>query len=348
MAGGVGDYTEQLIRHWPHEQHFEFIVPTPTSCRVQTLGSHQVREVNRDSRAFAAQLPADGAVLLQYSAYGFSRYGYPHWLIDALVDWKRKARGSLCVMFHEIWAFWPWWNKNFPLQLLHRRAIANLLNAADTVFTSTASQADHLSKVARGVQVTVLPVGSNIIPGERAMAVREAGTAVLFGTQGTRLRALREMSTELRVLAATSRVTRIVTIGAGNSAAQDADERGLLESLNLSAGFRQLGKKSTPEISAVLATAEFAIAAQDPLSYTKSGTFMAYAAHGLNILSNYADASAPEPMCLLISPAELRRNLDPGDAMARARKLRAWYERTASWPQIARQIAAAVEARPHP
>lgn len=343
MPGGVGDYTEQLIRHWPRQQDFNFIIPARGNNAVRMLGSHTVREVNPDRRALAAQLAQTDAVLLQYSAYGFSRYGYPRWLIDALIAWKRKACSPLCVMFHEIWTFWPSWNKNFPIQVLHRRAIRQLLHVADAVFTSTASQADHLSSLAPRVQVAVLPVGSNIVPPDVTLAARESGTAVLFGMQGTRLRALRDMAAELRELATIGRLTRIITVGGGNSATQDAEERGLLGSFRLSAGFQQLGEKSAEEVTAILGTAEFGIAAQDPLSYTKSGTFMAYAAHGLNILSNYADPTAAEPMSLQISPAELRRNLDAAEMTTRARKLRTWYERTASWPQIAQKISAVFE-----
>ncbi len=340
MSGGVGDYTEQLIRHWPRGQEFEFIIPKHSAPALAMRDSHNVHEVAADRHAVAARLPEAGAVLLQYSAYGFSHYGYPRWLVDALLDWKRKRRGRLCVMFHEIWTFWPWWNKNYPIQLLHRRALRRLLDVADAVFTSTASQADHLSRLAPGIDVDVLPVGSNIIPTDLDAQSKRAGAAVVFGMQSTRLRALTEMASGLRALAAAQRLTEIITVGAGNSTAQDAQERSLLESFGMSGGFRRLGEKTAAEISANLSTCEFGIAAQDPLSYTKSGTFMAYAAHGLNILSNYADPTAPEPMSLLISPAQLMGNLDPAEVTTRAQKLRSWYERTASWPQIAQKIAA--------
>ena len=66
------------------------------------------------------------------------------------------------------------------------------------------------------------------------------------------------------------------------------------------------------KISELLSTCEFAISAQDELSITKSGTFMAFAAHGLNILSCYADASKPEPLSLLISPEELMKGITHG------------------------------------
>jgi hypothetical protein len=66
---------------------------------------------------------------------------------------------------------------------------------------------------------------------------------------------------------------------------------------------------------------------------------MAYAAHGLNIISQYADASKPEPLSLLISPDELRKGITPTELECRGERLRQWQERTAAWPSIANQIA---------
>ncbi len=324
--GGLADYTAHLIANWPGAQEFDVMIP-----RRET---------------FRANLPTqNGTVLLQYSAYGFDRYGYPRWLLDALLDWKRKSDGRLCVMFHEIWTFWPWWNKNFVIQMFHRRAITRLLRAADAVFTTTASQADYLSRLAPGCNVRVLPVGANVVPTAAPPTSRERGMAVLFGMQGTRVRALRETAGDWRALVPSGRIERIVAVGGGTLNALDAEEKALLEALQLRSGFRQLGAKNAREVSAILASAEFGIAAQDPLSYTKSGTFMAYAAHGLNILSKHAAPAAKEPTCLLTSPAELSVGLADVELHRRGQKLRAWYERTASWPQIAQEFARAVRSQ---
>ena len=343
--GGLADYTEQLVLHWPGQPDFEFIVPKNSGAMSGEFFGHPVTDVLRNRSALATTLPSDGgAVLVQYSAYGFDRLGYPRWLIDGLLDWKQKTNGRMGIMFHEIWTFWPWWNKNFLVQRLHRRAIGQLLRVADVVLTTTASQAEHLSSLVPTCNARVLPVGTNIIPKVPTVEQRDRGTAVLFGMQGTRLRALRETANELRELARSQRVTRIVTVGGGNSSECDAEERAILESLRLPSGFHQVGAQPAEEVSTILASAEFGIAAQDPLSYTKSGTFMAYAAHGLNVLSNYADPSAQEPMCLLTSPACLNRGIDAAELRARAQKLRDWYDRTATWPRIAEEFARALRA----
>jgi hypothetical protein len=75
---------------------------------------------------------------------------------------------------------------------------------------------------------------------------------------------------------------------------------------------------------------------------TKSGTIMAYAAHGLNILSPFAGGEQPEPLCWATHPAELAAGIADDVLATRADTLRAWQERTCSWPQIAREFAQAL------
>ncbi|HEY2615613.1 MAG TPA: hypothetical protein VGI42_07865, partial [Chthoniobacterales bacterium] len=99
------------------------------------------------------------------------------------------------------------------------------------------------------------------------------------------------------------------------------------------------GPLSEGKISELLSNSAFALSAQDELSITKSGTFMAYAAHGLNILSCYADASKSEPVCLLTTPNELVKGITDAELSARGERLREWQERTSAWPRIAGEIA---------
>ena len=106
-----------------------------------------------------------------------------------------------------------------------------------------------------------------------------------------------------------------MTVGSGRSREGDDEELALLLKLELIDGFEQRGPLPEEKISELLSTCEFAISAQDELTITKSGTFMAYAAHGLNILSCYADASKPEPLSLMISPEELLKG-DPAGGVA--------------------------------
>ncbi len=333
--GGVGDYTMRVVAEWGGVSP-RFLVATSVAehrqCRAEPL--------DRAARA-VRELPADAKVLVQYSAYGFHPLGYPRALLRALVDRKRTQRGTVVVMFHEIWTFWPLLNRNRPLQAMHRRDIAALTRSADAVFTSTASQAEHLRLASGRDDIALLPVGSNIRPSAAAGTPRIA-CAVLFGLQSSRLAALRKLERHLRSLAEHGLITRVITVGGGNSPAGDAEERQLLDALQLQDRAELRGALPEHEVSELLASCSFAISAQDELSVTKSGTFIAYAAHGRNIISPHAGASAPEPLCWATHPNELLEGLSDAELRARAANLQAWHDRTCSWPRIAGEFARAL------
>ena len=343
-AGGVGDYTRRLLENLPRIAGLRLIIPKIGNRPARLFEQYPVEETDGTARDLRARLPArDGKVLVQYSAYGFARFGYPRWLIKALLDWKKESQGILVIMFHEVWTFWPIWNKNYILQQLHRRDLRRLLRVADAVFTSTPSQAEHLIALSPQCAIEVLPVGSNIRRVQATEGDREAGHALLFGLQRSRLRTLRKMEPELKSLGAAGKIRKIVTAGAGRSREGDDEELALLMEFELIEGFDQRGPLPEEKISELLLACEFAISAQDALSITKSGTFMAAATHGLNIISCYADASKPEPFSLLLSVDELMQGVTPTELESRGEKLRQWQERTAAWPYIAHQVARALE-----
>jgi hypothetical protein len=320
--GGLADYTLRLVENLPDRTTYQLFVP----CKERP------------------ELPASSAkILVQYSAYGFDRFGYPRNLIRELIDWKTKTHGRLVVMFHEIWTFWPITNKNFLVQLFHRRAIKRLLQHADAVFTSTSSQQEHLRRLAVNVPIQFLPVGSNI---RRTAAVdlpRHPGWAVVFGLPKARLRALRQMENALRMLTTAGVITKIMSLGADSDRESVEHERQVLTSFDLTDGFQQIGEQSEPAISKILATAWLGIFGQDELSYAKSSTFMSYAAHELNILADFADASKPPPVCWLIGPNELLNEISSTELKARAERLRSWQEQTSSWTLIGSKFSHALE-----
>lgn len=319
--GGLIDYSQRLIEQWGTRAQAQLLFP------------------QREN--FRAQWPTnDGKVLLQYSAYGFDPIGYPRWLLRELMNWKQEnPRALLVVMFHEIWTFWPWLNQNRLVQRLHRADIARLMASADAIFTSTPSQAEHLHRLVAHRKVELLPVGSNIrrLGNEQTRAPR---VAVLFGVQANRLRTLRALRAGL------SSLEKIIAIGPLDSAKEAEEEAKILTALALPGGFEQRGQLPEAEVSQHLLGASFGLSAQDPLSIMKSGTFMAYAAHGLNILSPHADPAGPEPLNRLTSPAELRAGISEEEWQRRAADLRAWQERTASWPRIAERFAEALQLEP--
>jgi hypothetical protein len=238
-------------------------------------------------------------------------------------------------------------NKNYLVQQLHRRDLRALISRADSVFTSTASQADHLRALCPECPIEVLPVGTNVVPRSTADGTRQRDTAVVFGLQGSRIHALEKMHDGLKAAAGSGRIQRVVTVGGGTNSEQSRREHELLTELELREGFEQRGSLAEQEVSALLSQASFGVSAQDELSVTKSGTFMAYAAHGMNILSPFASRAKSEPLCWATDPAELSRGITDDELRTRAESLRKWQERTCSWPKIAEQFARALRLGIH-
>jgi hypothetical protein len=343
-SGGVGDYTHLLLEHLPPQLTFRLLVPRIGSRPINIFANHPVEEMDGTAEDLGRRLVKSGEIVfVQYSAYGFNDNGYPRWLINALIDWKKRSECVLVIMFHEIWTFWPLWNPNYILQRLHRRDLGRLLRVCDVIFTSTPSQATHLTALSPQSRVEVLPVGSNIRPIQSLNDDREAGTAVLFGLQQGRIRVLRKMGRDLKALGAAKAIRKIITVGGGQSAAGSAEEFACLMELDLPEGFDQAGPLPEEKISELFLTSSFGISLQDDLSVMKSGTLMAYAAHGLNVLSCYAASDKPEPLCLMIAPDELLRGIEPSELRARGEQLRKWQERTSNWPQIASRVMQALQ-----
>jgi glycosyltransferase involved in cell wall biosynthesis len=340
-TGGVGDYTLRLLENWPKTTNVKILSSRNDPASISLL--YPLDNLGSYPSAILEQLPADnGKVFVQYSAYGFDSLGYPRKLIRALVDWKKRTRGRLVIMFHEIWTFWPVTNKNFFVQYLHQRAIKRLLQCADEVFTSTESQAEHL-RALWPRSVHVLPVGSNIRRQGDVDPGRIPGCAILFGLQDGRIHALKKMQSSLTSLARAGDVTKLISVGAGGDSHRDAEESALLAAFGLKDGFEQLGPRSEAEVSRLLLTASFGIFAQDQLSLSKSGTFMAYAGHGLNVLADFADVSMPEPICWLVAPRELLGNISESELKTRAEGLAAWQQQTSAWSLIAKAFGEALD-----
>lgn len=322
-VGGVADYTQRLIDAWPGHKNLRVLVPGNAPPELPSSG---------------------GKILVQYSAYGFDHHAYPKKLIRALINWKIKTGGRLVVMFHEIWTFWPITNKNFFVQLLHRHEIKKLIQAADQAFTSTQSQAEHLAALSPRTPVRLLPVGSNIRRNEDVDLARTPGHAVIFGLQRGRVRDLRKMRDCLRPLAAAGRIRKIISLGAGIDPALEAEERSLLSTLELKEGFELRGSRPEREVSEALLRASFGVFVQNELSLTKSGTFMAFAAHEPNVIADFASTTKPPPICWLVSPRELLAEISNSELKGRAENLRSWQNENSSWDLIARTFAEALES----
>lgn len=342
---GVGDYTMRLMEAWNDFPRFRFCVARGQAesaamrpdLRISTFGC------TRAGLSGVLAATADSHVLLEYVPHGYDRKGCPQWISGAVRDWQKVRRGSakMVVMFHELWVRLPWWRPAALRQVLHRWSIRRLIRAADCVFTNTAGYAQWIRSLTPDRDVQVAPIGSTVVPVSPNTSVsREAGLFVLFGRQGTRVHALRSMGASLARLHVSGRLRTLIIAGGGGG--QDAQERRVLGESGLPGEvISHRGFMPADELSALLHRAEFGVSDQTWDSVSKSTTFMAYASHGLNIVSPFAGRDFRPPFDLLTSTAELESSKSAAteDALkGRSRQLVSWYRETADWPMIVRKM----------
>jgi hypothetical protein len=116
----------------------------------------------------------------------------------------------------------------------------------------------------------------------------------------------------------------------------------LLLRLNLAAGFVQHGAVPAAQVSAILSSAAFGVFGQNELSWQKSGSFMAYAAHELNVIAEFADPAKAPPICWLVAPAELLQGITEAELNRRAQCLRMWQQEHCAWEVIANILGRAL------
>jgi hypothetical protein len=334
----------RLFEAWDDPNRFRFCVARGQAeseaarpdLRMKTFGS------TRASLLGALRASSDSHVLLEYVPHGFDRRGCPHWLSAAFSEWRkiRRGPGKVVVMFHELWTRLPWWRPAGLRQVLHRWSIRRLIGAADHVFTNTSGYAQWIRRLTPDREVQVAPIGSTVVPVSLHTSVsREAGLFVLFGRQGTRVHALRTLGPSLARLHSKGRLQKLVTAGGGSEF--DAQERDALQQSGLPESAVDLrGYLPAGELSGLLHRAEFGISDQTWESVTKSTTFMAYASHGLNIVSPFAGVEARQPFTWLTSADELASSSSDMEGLLpeRSQRLSRWYRETADWPMIAQQM----------
>jgi len=120
----------------------------------------------------------------------------------------------------------------------------------------------------------------------------------------------------------------------------------MLSRLTLSEGFAQHGTLDSDDVSQVLNSVTFGLFGQNELSCTKSGAFMAYAAHQLCVLADFADPSKPPPVSWLVAPNEMLSGIETRELERRAECLRMWQEQNCSWEVIANKIGSVMAIEP--
>lgn len=264
---------------------------------------HQLRE--RSSAELLRVLSAPGmpqTVLLQYVGYGYQKRGCPVWLVRALRAWKNgkgnaetlktenlksvsgcqdfsvsdfkdvSARPRLITMFHELYATGRPWQSSFWTSNLQRWIAQTLARKSDHCFTNRAASATWLATASQHPinAISVLPVFSNVGEPEGLPDWEQRKPRmIVFGSAGWRRNSYFEHRADLEQACQRLELTEIVDIGAD------------CEIPNLSVPVRKCGPLQAAAVSQEMLSARAGFFAYPTPYLGKSGTFAAYAAHGL-------------------------------------------------------------------
>jgi hypothetical protein len=276
-------------------------------------------------------------VFVQYVAQGFQPRGCPLWFLKGLRRWREASPDArLVIMFQELWFEPPFWKPDWLLQKLHRRALCNLAGVVDRTFVSTESFRRWLKRFVPPDRLSVLMNPATVSlarwGGEEA---RESGVFVLFGRQGSRLFALRDMAPWLKKLHAGGILRKLWLVGSQETAAMNARETELAGTLLPEGAAEILGPHSAESLSLIFRRAEAGIYTKTACDYTKSTIFMGYASHGLGIVSQERIQDSAPPLCWVTHPSELvAGSVSMEQLHQRGRLLSMWYEENASWERV--------------
>jgi hypothetical protein len=280
---GVGDYALHLARQLRQDRniHTCFIVCNPLWAGSSDVDGFPVHTLSdRSSNALLNLLTCNSQypfiTLLQFSGYGYARWGCPWWLIHGLERWKKKTgQGQLVTMFHELYnKSAPPWKHNFWTSPIQKYLAVRLVHASDRCLTSGQNYAETLITLSRNknTQIPVLPIFSNIgepqtIPPLPSRKKR----LVIFGQQGTRTSAYKSISVLDRVCQSLQ-IKEIWDIGPSiELTIHSIGECPIIE----------LGQLPAAEISKILLDSVAGFVCYNPKFLAKSGIFAAYCAHGL-------------------------------------------------------------------
>ncbi|MBI3663825.1 MAG: glycosyltransferase family 4 protein [Acidobacteria bacterium] len=383
---GVGDYTERLAESWQRQGH-EVIVFVASQgkdgsqksevrsqkktdaeepkegIRVVRIGLEGWRDIASAVKAIREARP--DAVQIEYSNYGWSRWGFAFWM-NALVLALRRAGLPVTIALHEF----PLEFRQHPLlagvSLVQWAHFALLVLGANEVLTNTPErvrilrrwfpwQRDTIRYRPNSSHIPVATCGADERAGLRA--AHAAGTELVVATFGMFHSTKHyEGVIEAAGMLCDEAPTALWLLGDEQQTLSSYLEKlhAAVRANHLDGTVWWSGHLEAEEVSAALQAVDIFVLPQPDGHLTRSSAFMAAAAHGLAVIAvrnaeNQADFEHGENVWLVeasraeLFSAALRRLA--GDAALRARlgsNLRALYEREFAWAVAAAPRGSAV------
>ena len=388
---GVGDYTWRLAESWEKQGHdvIVFVASNEKNRSVKSevrsaknteaeeqIGGIRVVRISVDAwgdvreAARAIRQTRPDAVQLEYSNYGWSRWGFAFW-INALVFALRQAGLSVTIALHEF----PLTFAQAPLQagisLVQRLHFALLVLGSSEVLTNTHERV----RILRGwfpsrreaihyrPNSSHIPVAAGAATQKAELRAQHAADAELVVATFGMFHAAKHYEDVIEAAGKLRDALRPALWLLGDEQQAQAAYLGKLRAQvrtsHMESAVWWSGHQAPGELSACLQAVDIFVLPQADGHLTRSSAFMAAAAHGLAVIAvrnakNQEEFAHGENVWLVESSradlfAEAMRKL-AGDTALRARlgcNLRALYEREFAWDVAARlRESAAQRAEP--
>jgi hypothetical protein len=339
---GIGTYSWLVNKYRPNDSVLAsfFVMEGAIESRA-LLGWNAITDFHGDPKKLEEALDCAGAtnVLLHYAGRAYQRFGCPIWLPKVLRNWKAKfPNGRLTIFFHEVPGELPMRSPHFLLGKMSARIIRQLAMVADVTATNTDTHAVILRRLSGRNGVHCFPVGSNIEPVPNSSQPRAETEFVIFGLPFGRWQTLQAFEPKIREWHANGLLTRLHLIGPEDGKLAPHVTRLLA---NFSATIVRHGKLAEADVSHLLGHARFALTNVTSETWSKSGAFMACAAHGCAVVIKQKEIKIP--LCYAIAENEIG-HISTAAIEARSVDLKNWYEENATWPVIAHRLTVLSQA----
>jgi len=336
---GVGTFSWQLERHWPGDtESHRFLVFDGGTDSIAQSGNRSTSEFGRDWNVLHRALDqfGSGDVLFHYAGYGYQRFGCPTRFPGIFRKWKTKFPDArLYVFFHEVPGPPSIRSKRYLLDVCSRRVAGKIADLADAVITNTPEHAEVLQNLSRHRSIQSVPVPANVEPTGAIQSHRSRTEFVIFGLPFGRWRTLQEFDSDIRAWQNSGTLTKLHLIGPPDKKFDPRSEA-LLASYSKPEVVIRHGELSPGEISAILSHSRFAFTIATVGNWSKSGSLMAFLAHGCVVISK--SISTNRALALAITPDQVT-SLSDAELEAKAAASRQWYTENVDWNSLARSMA---------
>lgn len=373
LCCGVGDYALGLARALRDQGHGVTVITRPASGdRAEGI---RVVEAPlggwRDLRGLLRVIEREGVarVQLEYSGYGWSRWGFSIWL-NALVAVLRWRGNPVNLGLHETYIRFVDHPLQIPISLAQRVHIWMLMSSANAVFLSTPERVrvhrrwlpwcrGRIHYRPNSSTIPVVGLEGDARRGLRTLRGAEPNDCVVatFGLfqKDKNLEAVIDAVARAR----TARPLRLWLLGDARGAppAYIAELRDRARAAGIEARVVWSGYLPPEEVSAHLQAADLFVLPQPDGHLTRSSAFMAAAAHGLPVIAvrnakNQAEFRHGHNVWLVStsSAEELGAALsalgnDRALAAELGMNLRRTYQEQFDWPVTSRRLEGGEETR---